>query len=189
MLVLLDRDGVLNQDRADFVKTPDELVMIPGAAEAVARINAMGWPVVVCTNQSCIGRGIINEERLTLIHTHLRDHLARAGAHLDDILFAPDPPWAETERRKPGAGMLREAMAKYRASPEDTVFIGDDIRDLQAAAKAGCRRILVRTGKGAAAQAKGLPAEVLPVTVAETLNDAVDRLLAASQSPTSSTEA
>lgn len=184
MLILLDRDGVLNQDRSDFVKTPDELVLIPGAAEAVARINALGWPVVVCTNQSCIGRGIITEERLTLIHNHLRDQLARAGAHLDEILFAPDPPWAETERRKPGAGMLREAMMKYRASPDATVFIGDDTRDLLAAAKAGCRRILVRTGKGPATQAKGLPPEVLPVTVAETLNDAVDRLLAAYQNPT-----
>src|SRR5262249_8997227 len=106
------------------------------------------------------------------------DHLARAGARVDAIFFAPDPPWAVTDRRKPGPGMLREAMAQFRAAPEETVFVGDNVIDLQAGKSAGVQRILVRTGKGKAMLAKGWPAEVLPVTVVENLTEAVDRLLA-----------
>lgn len=177
-LVLLDRDGVLNQDRDDFVKHPGELVMIPRAAEAVARLNRAGLKVAVCTNQSCIGRGIIGPDMLDRIHDTLRDHLAAAGAHLDLILHAPDAPHAATDRRKPGPGMLREALAQFRVAPHDAVMIGDNVVDLQAATAAGVARILVRTGKGAAMQARGLPPEVLPVAVRADLADAVDRLLA-----------
>ena len=185
MLILLDRDGVLNEEGPDgFVKTPDELHLLPGVGKAVARLNARGWKVAVCTNQSCVGRGMIDEARLALIHDHLRSHLARDGARLDAIFFAPDAPWAASDRRKPGPGMLREAMAQFRAAPEDTVFIGDNLIDLQAAATAGCRRILVRTGKGRSVLAKGLPPDVLPVTVAENLTDAVDRLTAAQNAVT-----
>lgn len=177
MLVLLDRDGVLNEETEGYVKSPAELVMVPGAAAAVARLNTRGWPVAVCTNQACIGKGIIDEARLAQIHDRLRDELAAQGGHVDLILFAPDPPWAATDRRKPGPGMLREAMAHFRASPAETVFIGDNLRDLQAAKAAGCRGILVRTGLGAKTQAAGLPDDVQPVAVFETLADAVARLL------------
>lgn len=178
MLILLDRDGVLNKVYPDdYVKSPDELIMLPGVGKAVAQLNARGWPVAVCTNQSCIGRGIIDETMLARIHDTLFDHLARDGAKIDALFFAPDPPWAQTDRRKPGAGMLREAMQRFRKSPGETVFIGDSLIDLQAAATAGCRRILVRSGNGARAQAKGIPADLLPVTVAEDLSDAVNRLL------------
>jgi len=187
MLILLDRDGVLNQEPANvFVHSPAELILMPGAGKAVARLNARGWPVAVCTNQSCVGRNIIDEAMLTRIHETLFSHLARDNARLDAIFFAPDAPWAATERRKPGAGMLREAMQRFRAGPQDTVFIGDSLTDLQAAQKAGCRKILVRSGKGAGVQAKGIPAELLPVTVAEDLADAVDRLLNNITEPTDS---
>ena len=179
MLILLDRDGVLNEDYpGDYVKSPDALIMLPGVGKAVARLNARGWPVAVCTNQSCIGRGIIDEARLALIHDHLRSHLARDGGRLDAIFFAPDAPWAASDRRKPGPGMLREAMARFRIGPADTVFIGDNVIDLQAAKSAGCRSMLVRTGKGRSMLAKGLPSDVLPVTVVEDLTEAVDRLTA-----------
>jgi D-glycero-D-manno-heptose 1,7-bisphosphate phosphatase len=179
MLILLDRDGVLNRDYpGDYVKSPEELILLPGVGKAVARLNAQNWPVVICTNQSCIGKGIIDEAMLDRIHRDLRERLARDGGHVDDILFAPDPSWAPTERRKPGAGMMREAMAKYRTAPAETVFIGDSLVDLQAGATAGCRRMLVRTGKGAQTQAAGLPAEVMPVTIVESLPEAVERLIA-----------
>src|SRR3990172_10717807 len=169
MLVVLDRDGVLNEERSDFVKSPDELRVLAGAGRAVARLNAAGHRVVVCTNQSCVGRGIIDGVMLERIHAALKDGLQAGGARLDDIFVAPDPPWAASEWRKPGPGMLREAMAKHRATPADTVAIGDSLRDLQAAATVGCRRILVRTGKGRATQARGLPPDVLPVAVFEDL--------------------
>ena len=177
MLVLLDRDGVLNEERGDFVKSPDELVMIDGSAGAVARLNAAGHRVAVITNQSVVGRGIIPNEMLDRIHDALRTELAQVGARLEDIFVCTDAPWAATERRKPGAGMLREALARYRGTPDETPMIGDSLRDLQAAAAAGCRRILVRTGNGAATQAGGLPGDILPVAVYENLGGAVDALL------------
>ncbi len=178
MLVLLDRDGVLNQDREDYVKSPDEMVMLPGAAAAVARLNAAGHNVAVVTNQACVGKGIISEAMLQRIHDHLRDRIAAEGGHLDMILYCPDPPWAASDRRKPGPGMLREAATRFRTTPQNTVMIGDALRDLQAAASLGCRRILVRSGKGAKTQAAGLPPEVLPVAVHDDLAAAVDALLA-----------
>lgn len=177
MLALLDRDGVLNEDRPDFVKTPDELRMIDGAAAAVARLNSAGWRVAVCTNQSCVGRGIVQPAMLDRIHDRLRDYLAAVGARLDALHVAPDAPWAATEMRKPRPGMLLRAMADLRHGPADTVMIGDTAGDMEAALAAGCRRILVRTGKGKATQAAGLPPHVLPVAVHDSLAAAVDALL------------
>jgi len=181
-LVLIDRDGVLNEDRPDAVKSPGELVMIPRAAEAVARLNAAGITVAVATNQSVIGRGIIDAAMLEQIHAKLYGELARSGARLDAVFVAPDAPGAAGDRRKPGPGMLREALARFRARAAETPMIGDGLADLQAAAAAGCPRVLVRTGKGAATQAAGLPPAVLPVSVHEDLWAAVAALLAAKAS-------
>lgn len=178
MLVLLDRDGVLNANRPDYVKSPAELALLPGAAEAVARLNRAGHRVAVCTNQACIGRGIIGEERLAEIHHRLHAELARAGARLDALFHAPDPPWAASDRRKPGPGMLREAMALLRRGAEPVLFIGDSLSDLQAAHAAGCGRVLVRCGHGAEVQARGIPPELLPVRVFDDLAQAVEVLLA-----------
>lgn len=178
-LVLIDRDGVLNEDRPDAVKSPDEFKMIPRAAEAVARLNAARINVALTTNQSIIGRGIIEQAMLEHIHAKLHGELARAGARLDAVFVAPDAPTGASDRRKPGPGMLREALSRFGAAPADTPMIGDGLPDLKAAAVAGCPRVLVRTGKGAATQAAGLPAELLPVAVYEDLWAAVDALLSA----------
>jgi D-glycero-D-manno-heptose 1,7-bisphosphate phosphatase len=177
VLAILDRDGVLNVDRADFVKTPGELVLIDGAAEAVARLNRAGWRVAVATNQSCVGRGLVSPDMLSSIHEVLRGELARKGAHLDELLVCPDAPWQASDRRKPGPGMIREALATFREPPGQAWVIGDALRDLEAAAAAGCRRALVRTGKGAATQAAGIPRHVLPVSIFEDLGEAVRQLL------------
>lgn len=174
MLVLLDRDGVINEDRKDFVKSPDELVYIDGSLEAIARLNAEGHKVVVVTNQSCIGRGIITEDQLAVIHQKLHHSLKAVSGHLDDIFIAPDAPWEATEMRKPGPGMVRAAMEKYRTTPADTVLVGDAERDLRAAKTAGCHRILVQTGKGRATQAAGIENDLLPLRIAENLAVAVD---------------
>ena len=177
MLVLLDRDGVLNQDRTDYVKNPGELVMIPGAAAALARFNQAGHRVVVVTNQSCVGRGLLAPEMLERIHYHLRHELALAGARLDDLLVATEPPWQPSPRRKPAPGMLREALAKHRMPASDAVMIGDSLVDIEAAAAVGCRRILLRTGKGGATLAAGIPRDLLPVAVYDDLAVAADALL------------
>lgn len=176
-LVLLDRDGVLNADREDSVKTPGELVMLPGAGEAVARLNNAGRLVALISNQSVVGRGIIDMAMLARIQEKLTGELGRAGAKLDAVFYCTDVPHAAGPRRKPAPGMLFEAMRQFRIAAEDTVMIGDQLSDLEAASAAGCRRILLRSGKGAATQAEGLPRHVLPVAVCEDLGAAVDRLL------------
>ena len=181
-LVMLDRDGVLNVDRRDSVKTPDELVMLPHAASAVARLNQAGVKVALISNQSVVGRGIISSDMLENIQNKLRDFLVRDGARLDFVAICTDPPWAATERRKPGDAMLREAIRRFSLSPYEAVMIGDSLGDLQAAAKAGCSRILVRSGKGVATQAAGIPAQLLPVTVRADLRDAVAHLLGEEES-------
>lgn len=177
MLILLDRDGVLNEDRPDHVKNPGEFHMIPHSAEAVARLNSAGHKVALVTNQSGIGRGLYTEEMLGKIHEKMNVALRRAGGHLDAIFICPDAPGGHSPRRKPEPGMLREAMERFRISAYDTIMIGDALRDLEAAAKVNVKRILVRTGKGAATQAQGLPASILPVAVYETLWVAVEALL------------
>src|ERR1700722_13784474 len=96
-LVLLDRDGVLNQDRTDYVKSPDELVVLPGAPQAVARLNRAGIKVAVVSNQSAVGRGIISHARLDATHASLAAQLASHGAALDALLFAPDAPDRATD--------------------------------------------------------------------------------------------
>ena len=176
-LVFLDRDGVLNVDRPDSVKSPDELVLLPGAAAAVARLNAAGWTVVVVTNQGLVGRGVISVERLDLIHDRLRDLLAREGGRLDEIVVCVDHPDRPSERRKPAPGMLVETLRRYRAVAAETTMIGDDRDDLEAARAAGCRRMLVRTGKGAATQAAGIGRDLLPVSIHADAAAAIDVLL------------
>lgn len=176
-MVLLDRDGVLNEDRADSVTRPDELVLLPGAAEAVARLNRAGVRAVVVTNQSLIGRGVIDVAVLERIHDKLRADLAQEGARLDDILVCPDHPDRATGRRKPEPGMLREALARFGAAAASTPVIGDSLTDLEAAAAVGCPRVLVRTGKGAATESGRLPDRVMPVAVYDDLAAAVAALL------------
>jgi D-glycero-D-manno-heptose 1,7-bisphosphate phosphatase len=162
-LVLLDRDGVLNQDRDDSIKSPDELVVFAGAPAAVARLNRAGVKVAVVSNQSVVGRGIILPARLDEIHAALAARLAVGGAALDALLFAPDAPDRATDRRKPGPGMLREAMARFAVVPDDTVMIGDQPTDAEAAQRAGVGFILVRTGKGRATEAELSPDRALAV--------------------------
>lgn len=178
-LVLLDRDGVINVDRRDSVKSLDELALIPGAAAAIARLNAAGVKVAVTTNQSVVGRGVIPARQLEAIHERLTEMLARDGARLDALYVCTDPPGAPSLRRKPRPGMLIEAMQRFGARPAETPMVGDELSDLEAAHAAGCPRLLVRTGKGVATQAAGIPAGLLPVAVHADLAAAVDALLAA----------
>ncbi|MSO65601.1 MAG: HAD-IIIA family hydrolase [Alphaproteobacteria bacterium] len=177
MLVLLDRDGVLNRERADFVKTVEEVVMIPGSAAAVARLNRAGHRVAVVTNQSVVGRGLIDAARLDAINRAVERDLAAHGGHLDLLLACTDPPWAPSARRKPQPGMLLEAMAHFSVPAAETVMIGDSLRDMESAVAAGCARVLVRTGNGRACEAAGLPAGLLPCPVVDDLAAAVGTLI------------
>jgi len=177
-LVLLDRDGVLNEDREDFVKTPEELLLLPGVAEGISRLNENNIQVALVTNQSAIGRGIISEDDLQRIHQKLITLLAKNGARLDKIIFCADHPDHATNRRKPGGGMLSEAMVYFGSEPNRTIMIGDSLTDLQAAHQVNCHRMLVMTGKGRKTFESGIPTGLNPVNICTTLPEGVGNILA-----------
>ena len=180
-LFLLARDGVLSVDRDGFVKHPGELQLIEGAARAVARLNEANVRVAVCTNQPVVGRGIIGRDQLDRIHLALRDLLAGQGARLDLLVDCTDAPHGHSTRRKPEPAMLLEVIRHFGAHPAATPMVGTEVADLQAAQRAGCSRVLVRTGKGRDTQGGGLPEEVLPVSVHDDLAAAVDAYLEGSR--------
>jgi D-glycero-D-manno-heptose 1,7-bisphosphate phosphatase len=147
-LILLDRDGVINEDSPDYIKSVEEFVPIPGALETIVRLRHAGLKIALCTNQSAVGRGLVSPAGLTAIHTHLQNRLAALGGGLDGIAACPHRPEDECGCRKPRPGMLESVMRTLQIPPADTLFVGDSIRDMEAAAAAGCGRVLVRTGNG-----------------------------------------
>lgn len=175
-LFLLDRDGVVVVNRRDNIKTPADLQLIAGAGPAIARLNRAGCTVAICTNQPEVARGILSQEQLNAIHEALEHMLAARDARVDLILCCGYD--HKCPRRKPSAGMLREALARYRAIPGETPFVGDQADDLKAAFHAGCKRVLVRTGLGPKTLAQGLPQYLAPVAVHDDLAAIVDAQLA-----------
>jgi D-glycero-D-manno-heptose 1,7-bisphosphate phosphatase len=176
-LVLLDRDGVINEDRPEGVLRHEEFRLLPGALDAIARLTRAGYKIAICTNQSAIGMGRLAPATLDAIHADLCQQVTDTGGRIDAIYFAPDAPDAPSDRRKPAPGMLLEALAKFEAEAAHTFMVGDMLRDLEAAERAGCQRILVRTGKGAALEARGLPPHVQPVKVVADLPAAAEYIL------------
>lgn len=146
--IILDRDGVINQDSADYIKSPAEWHAIPGSLEAVARLNRAGFRVVIATNQSGIARGYYDVSMLDLIHEKMRRELAAVGGYVDEIFFCPHHPDEGCYCRKPKPGLLFDIRDKYKLNLADTFFIGDSHVDVQAARLAGCPPLLVMTGKG-----------------------------------------
>lgn len=177
-LVLIDRDGVINvEPPGEYVKSPQELIIMPQALEAFALLKEKDFTTVVITNQSVVGRGIITLEQLHSIHDYLRGQVEKHGGAIDDIFFATDTPDKATDRRKPGAGMLMEALEKYHTSAGQTPFIGDAVTDMQAACKAGCQRYLVMTGKGKTT-AENMPLSLYPVEICTDILDAARKISA-----------
>ncbi len=178
-LFLLDRDGVVVVNRKDNIKTPAGLELIAGAAEAIARLTGAGFDVAICTNQPEVARGVMSHDELDAVHDALTGMLAAKDARIGRIFCCICE--RKTPRMKPGAGMLREALAAYGARAGDTPFVGDQLDDLKAAFHAGCPRVLVRTGLGRKTLEKGLPQYVEPVAVHDSLAAAVDSHLAATR--------
>ena len=150
-LILLDRDGVINQDSEQFIKHPDEWQPIPDSPSAIAALQE-NYKVAVCTNQSGVGRDLFDLATLDAIHTKMNDAIVAAGGQPLDIYFCPHLPDAGCPCRKPAPGLLLEAMAAAGATPRETVMVGDSERDLLAARAAGCEPVLVLTGHGVATQ-------------------------------------
>jgi D-glycero-D-manno-heptose 1,7-bisphosphate phosphatase len=175
-LIVLDRDGVINHDSEQFIKSPDEWRPIPGSLEAIARLNQAGYRVVVATNQSGVGRGLFGMTTLTEIHQKMFKALNQVGGRIDAVFYCPHAADSHCDCRKPKPGMLQQIGSRFGVELANVPAIGDGLRDLQAAQAIGARPILVLTGKGE----KTLAAGDLPpgTTVFPDLAFAVTALLA-----------
>lgn len=163
-LVILDRDGTINHDSDQHIKSPAEWKPIKGSLEAIARLTQAGWRVVVATNQSGIGRGLFDMATLNAIHDTMHRAVHLAGGRIDAIFFCPHAGDANCECRKPKPGMLLEIAKRMNVELDGVPMVGDSLRDLQAAAAAGARPVLVLTGKGRKTRdAGGLPAGTVVV--------------------------
>ena len=147
-LVILDRDGVINQDSDDYVKSPEEWIPLPGSLEAIAQLTRAGFSVVVASNQSGVGRGLFDLATLERIHEKMRSAVAQKGGRIAVIYYGPHHPDDHCACRKPKPGLLRQIGTQFGTDLDGVPFIGDSLRDIQAARAVGARPILVRTGYG-----------------------------------------
>lgn len=173
MLILVGTFGVLIEPMLDRPRDAGGAILISGVSEAVRRLNQAGHRTVALADRSGPNGAPLDSAMLDRIHGQLRDRLRQGGARLDEILV-DDPPSSADGR---SGGALGEAIRRYRIDPAEATMISDSLPDLRRAAALGCRRILVRTGRGARTQAEGLPRDVLPVQVHEALPAAVEALL------------
>ncbi len=175
-LVILDRDGVINFEQADFISSPADWRPIPGALEAIARLNQHGYLVAIATNQAGISRGLFDMRALNAIHQKLHLAAQAVGAHIDAIFFCPHAADEFCDCRKPRPGMLKAIGERFEASLQGVPMVGDALRDMHAAFEVGCTPYLVKTGKGEKTLEKGgLP----PGTqVFDSLAAVADRLVA-----------
>lgn len=171
--VFLDRDGTINVERADYVKSIEELVLLAGALEAISGLSRFEIPIVLITNQSAIGRGIVTPEQIADIHAHLHAYVRAAGGRIDAIYLCPHRPDEGCACRKPKPGLLLAAAADFHLDLRRCVFIGDSVTDLGAARAAGCQPVMVRTGRQVQALAQ-LAAVDLSVPLVADLPAAVE---------------
>jgi D-glycero-D-manno-heptose 1,7-bisphosphate phosphatase len=153
--VILDRDGTINHDSDQYIKSPEEWKPIKGSMEAIARLTQAGYRIVVATNQSGIARGLFDMTTLNAIHNAMHRAAAQAGGRIDAIFFCPHAADSDCECRKPRPGMLLEIARRFNVPLEEAYMVGDAVRDMQAATAAGARPVLVLTGKGRKTQAAG----------------------------------
>ncbi|MCE4067844.1 MULTISPECIES: D-glycero-beta-D-manno-heptose 1,7-bisphosphate 7-phosphatase [Pseudomonas] len=173
-LLILDRDGVINQDSDDYIKSLAEWIPIPSAITAIARLSKAGWTVAVATNQSGIARGYYDLATLESMHARLRELVAEQGGELGMVVYCPHGPDDGCDCRKPKPGMLRQIAQHYGVDLKGVWFVGDSRGDLDAALAVDCLPVLVKTGKGERTLAKTLPEGTL---VFDDLAAAADHLL------------
>lgn len=154
-LIILDRDGVINYDSDQFIKSPEEWKPLPGSLEAIARLSQAGYRVVVATNQSGVGRGLFDMPMLNAIHEKMHKACAQTGGRIDAVFFCPHAADANCECRKPKSGMIREIAERYGMDLDGVPSVGDSLRDLEASIRLGAQPVLVLTGKGTKTHAKG----------------------------------
>jgi D-glycero-D-manno-heptose 1,7-bisphosphate phosphatase len=185
-LIILDRDGVINEEHRDFIRSPDDWIPLPGALEAISRLHRNGYRVVIASNQSGIGRGIFDVFALNAIHQKMHAVLKNAGGVVDSIFFCPHTPTDDCDCRKPRAGMFHAIAHRYDVALQGIPAVGDSLRDLQACFLAGCQPFLVLTGNGRMTQENGgLPPNTL---VFEDLSAVADYLLKRDEERTAAQE-
>ena len=168
-LILLDRDGVINQDSPDYVKTPEEWIPIKGSLEAIAKLCKAGWHIIVVSNQSVIGRGLATPERVAKIHAKMQRLLELHGGQVDALFFCPHHPDEHCRCRKPKTGLFEDIANRTNIDLRHVPYVGDTMKDINAAKAIGAQAILVRSGQGAATEANlKLPKRVL---IFDTLSD------------------
>lgn len=177
-LVILDRDGTINVDSDEFIKSPDEWLPLPGALEAIARLNHAGWHVAVASNQSGLGRGLFDVGALNAIHAKMHKALAAYGGRIDAVFYCPHSPDEGCNCRKPASGLFEQIAERFGVDLRLTPVVGDTVRDLQAGSRVGCPPHLVLTGKAASLRGLPLPPEFPPnTTVHEELAAFADWLI------------
>jgi D-glycero-D-manno-heptose 1,7-bisphosphate phosphatase len=176
-LVILDRDGVINFDSDQYIKSPAEWRPIPGSIEAIARLHQGGWRIAVATNQSGIGRGLFDMATLNAINDKMMEMVFRQGGRIDALFFCPHTAAESCGCRKPRTGMFEEIAARFHTDLKGVPVVGDSLKDLQAADAVGAQPLLVLTGKGKRTRGEGtLPKRTL---VFEALAEAARHLVAA----------
>jgi len=180
-LVILDRDGVINEDSDDFIKSEDEWIPIPGSLEAIAQLTHAGFNIAVATNQSGIGRGLFDVSVLHDMHNKMSDLLEEKGGYIDAVFFCPHLPSANCSCRKPKPGMLLDIAQRFDYdSLAGVYFIGDTYRDVESARAAGATPVLVKTGKGKRTIENHTEEELQDVLIFDDLMTATNNLLVVS---------
>jgi len=162
-LIILDRDGVINEDSDDYIKSPEEFIPIPGSLEAIARLNHAGYTVLVVTNQSGIARGYYDIDALNRMHEKLKRLLNAYGGRIDGIFFCPHGPDDQCDCRKPRTGLFEDIARRLDTDLTGVPCVGDSLRDIEAAQAVGARPVLVRTGKGERTLASGKDLAGVPI--------------------------
>ncbi len=182
-LIILDRDGVINEDSDDYIKSLDEWTPIPGSIEAIAALSRAGYTVTVATNQSGIARKYFDEYELAGMHQKMCTLVEEAGGEISGVFFCPHGPEDNCDCRKPRTGLLEQIECEFGMSVENAPFVGDSAKDILAAKLAGCQPVLVRTGKGTSTIAEAGDGELAGVEIFGSLKDYVDALLQSGNAP------
>jgi len=175
--VFLDRDGVICENRDDYVKSWEEFVWIPGAKEALSRLMSHGYIAIVITNQSAIGRGIVSRETVDKIHQRMGAEIAQTGGKIEKVYYCPHKPEDGCSCRKPEPGLLLQAAEDLKLDLRTSYLVGDAITDIEMGHKIGLRTIMVKTGKGLSEVADKNRWKIRPDYIAQDSSEAVDLIL------------
>ncbi|MEE8540698.1 MAG: D-glycero-beta-D-manno-heptose 1,7-bisphosphate 7-phosphatase [Desulfobacterales bacterium] len=177
-VVFLDRDGVINRDSPDYVKSWSEFEFLPGSIEAIRNLTVSGFATILITNQSAVNRRLISDTELQTIHTRMNAALKRRDGHIQDIFFCPHRPDERCACRKPKAGLIHQAQSKYRIDLPQSFMVGDNAKDIECARNAGCGgAILVQSGLGSDAAEILAAQDICPDFISRDLAEAVNWIM------------